>query len=77
LVFFDLRFLIGGDGVIKIITKEVLRRFLLVVVVVVVVVVVAVGGEKQGRRNRRRASILVIFVFGYLNKRRNRLVFSW
>lgn len=73
MVFFDLRFLIGGDGVIKIITKEVLRRFLLVVVVVVV----AVGGEKQGRRNRRRASILVIFVFGYLNKRRNRLVFSW
>lgn len=76
MVFFDLRFLIGGDGVIKIITKEVLRRFLLVVVVLVVVVVV-VGGEKQGRRNRRRASILVIFVFGYLNKRRNGLVFSW
>lgn len=76
MVFFDLRFLIGGDGVIKIITTEVLRLFLLVVVVLVVVVVV-VGGEKQGRRNRRRASILVIFVFGYLNKRRNGLVFSW
>jgi len=50
LVFFDLRFLIGGDGVIKIITKEVLRRFLLVVVVLVVVVVVVRG---SGRRETR------------------------
>ena len=40
-------------------------------------VLVVVGGEKQGRRNRRRASILVIFAFGYPNKRRNGLVFPW
>lgn len=51
MVFFDLRFLIGGDGVIKIITKEVLRRFLLVVVVLVVVVVVVGGGIDGGRQS--------------------------